>query len=400
MKIAFIVQRYGLDITGGSELLCRLIAEHLSKYYNIEVLTTCAKDYITWRNEYKEGEETINDILVRRFKVAKERNPLIFGVYSKKVFKWFHTKRAELKWLDLQGPYSPALLDFLVKNEARYDLLIFFTYRYWSSYHGIVNLPHKSFLVPTAEHEPTINLKIFKPIFHKPRAIIYCTLEEKELINKVSSNDNIPGEIIGMGIDMPNKCNPEDFKKRYNLDSDFVIYIGRIDPNKGCQEMFDYFLKYFKMNPSSTLKLVLIGKEVIPIPKHNNIVHLGFVSEEDKFSALKASRFLIMPSQYESLSIVTLEAWFLLRPVLVNGRCEVLKGQCQRSNGGLYYNNYDEFADRLDYMLQNDSIIEQLGQQGNAYVNRHYTWEIIEKKYIKLIEAFQNSKIIPDQSTH
>lgn len=130
MRIAFIVQRYGLDITGGSELLCRCAAERLSKYYDIEVLTTCAKDYITWRDEYKEGEETINGILVRRFKVAKERNPMIFGLYTRMMLRLFHTKKGELKWLDLQGPYSPVLLDFLKKNDDRYDLFIFFTYRY------------------------------------------------------------------------------------------------------------------------------------------------------------------------------------------------------------------------------------------------------------------------------
>lgn len=386
MKIAFIVQRYGLEINGGAELHCRWVAEHLAKYYDVEVLTTCAKGYITWRNEYNEGEETINNIRVRRFPVAKERDPEAFGRISRRIFRLFHTKRGELKWLELQGPYSPALLDFLEKNEANYDLFIFFSYRYWLSYHGIMRFPHKSFLVPTAEHDPTIYLKIFKPFFHKPRAIIYNSVEEKELIHKVSSNDNAHGDIVGVGINLPESFDPDDFRRRYNLKDDYVIYIGRIDPNKGCQEMFNFFLKYFDRNPSSPIKLVLIGKEVIPIPRHKNIIHLGFVSEEDKFNALKGARFMIMPSQYESLSMVTLEAWFLSKAVLVNGKCEVLKGQCRRSNGGMYYHSYKEFEASMDYMLQNGAAIDQLGRNGNAYVEANYRWDVIERKYVDLIE--------------
>lgn len=388
MKIAFIVQRYGLDVTGGSELLCRCVAEHLSKYYDIEVLTTCAKDYITWRNEYKEGTEIINSIPVRRFRVAKERDIKAFGLISRRIFKLFHTKRGELKWLELQGPYSPDLLNYLAENEERYDLFIFFTYRYWFSYHGVMSFPHKSFLIPTAEDEPSIYLKIFRPVFNKPKAIIYCTVEEKELINQVSANHAVPDDIIGMGVDLPKKYDPQEFRKKHNIHYDYVIYVGRIDPNKGCQEMFDYFIKFFTQRPSLQLKLILIGNSIIQIPVHENIVHLGYLPDEDKFGAIKASRFLIMPSPYESLSIVTLEAWFLSKAVLVNGRCKVLKGQCQRSNGGLYYRNYEEFEACMDHMLDNGGIIEQLGRQGNAYVEANYTWEIIEDKYRKLIEPF------------
>lgn len=388
MRIACIVQRYGIELSGGAELHCRWVAEHLSKYYDVEVLTTCAKDYITWRNSYPEGEETINDVVVRRFRVAKERDAQAFGRLSRRMIRLLHTKRGELRWMEAQGPYAPALLDFLTEHAARYDLFIFFSYRYWLSYHGIMRFPHKSFLVPTAEHDPTIYLKIFKPFFHHPRAILYNSVEEKELIHRVSANQAVPGDIVGVGIDVPKCYDPEGFRRRYDLVDDYVIYIGRIDPNKGCAEMFDYFLKFFAQRPSAPVKLVLIGSEVMPVPKHKHIIHMGFMSEEDKFSALKGSCFMIMPSLYESLSIVSLEAWSLSKAVLVNGRCAVLEGQCQRSKGGLSYHSYKEFASCMEYMLQHKSATERLGRHGNAYVEANYSWEAIEKKYIQLITPY------------
>jgi glycosyltransferase involved in cell wall biosynthesis len=392
MRIAFIVQRYGLDVGGGAELHCKLVAEHLAKYYDVEVLTTCARDYITWRNAYDEGEETINNVLVRRFKVAAERNPKAFGRLSRRIFKLFHTRRGEWKWLKLQGPFAPDLLDFLATHEARYDLFIFFSYRYWLSYHGIMQFPHKSFLVPTAEHDPTIYLKIFRPLFQKPRAIIYNSVEERELINRVSSNQAVPGDIVGVGVNMPDRYDVEGFRKRYNIVGEYVVYIGRIDPNKGCRELFEYILRYYARHPSLPVSLVIIGREVMPVPRHRNIVHLGYVSEEDKFAALAGAQFMLMPSRYESLSMVLLEAWFVSKAVLVNGQCEVLKGQCLRSSGGLYYRNYREFERCMDYMLQNASALEELGRRGNAYVVANYHWDIIGKKYIKILKYYSSKK--------
>ena len=104
-----------------------------------------------------------------------------------------------------------------------------------------------------------------------------------------------------------------------------MIYIGRIDENKGCPQLFEYFLR-FKRDTGSEVKLVLIGNTVLRIPSHPDIRHLGFLPEEDKFDALSGAELLVMPSFYESLSMVTLEAWALGRPVLANAHCDVLQG--------------------------------------------------------------------------
>jgi glycosyltransferase involved in cell wall biosynthesis len=131
---------------------------------------------------------------------------------------------------------------------------------------------------------------------------------------------------------------------------------------------------------------VLIGTPAMPIPPHPRIRHLGFVSDQDKFDVLAAADALVMPSYFESLSMVALEAWALGRPVLANGRCDVLQGQCLRSNAGLYYENAGDFAAALDRLLSDGGLAEAMGRNGRDYFARHYSWPVIEQKYLEMFE--------------
>ena len=181
---------------------------------------------------------------------------------------------------------------------------------------------------------------------------------------------------------MPAKIDPDHFRKKNNVDN-FIIYVGRIDESKGCKELFDFFLRY-KKDTQSNIKLVLLGNPVMEVPKHTEIVSLGFVSEQDKFNGIKAAKLLLMPSRYESLSMVIMESWLCNNAVLVNGNSEVLKGHCKKSNGGLYYYNYEEFKECLDLLLNNIPLRSQMGKNGRKYIEKNYGWDIIESKYSKL----------------
>jgi glycosyltransferase involved in cell wall biosynthesis len=137
------------------------------------------------------------------------------------------------------------------------------------------------------------------------------------------------------------------------------------------------------------LDLLLVGAPVLPIPKHPRIRHTGFVSDEDKFDALAGADVLIMPSTYESLSMVALEAWALGKPVLANGRCDVLRGQCIRSNAGLYYENFEEFAEALYALEAAGPIGAILGRNGREFFRRHYAWPVIERKYLEVFDRLK-----------
>ncbi|MGE5815672.1 MAG: glycosyltransferase family 4 protein [Acidobacteriota bacterium] len=388
MKLAVVVQRYGAEINGGAELHARYLAERLSRHAEVDVYTTCARDYVTWRNELPAGEERAGRITVRRFPVEHPRDPHEFGRRSERVFHQSHGLADELKWLDSEGPTSPALVRALRNDVSGFDFALFFSYRYYHAFHGARAVPDKAILVPTAERDPAIALSLFGPLFRGVRAVMYNSYEERALINTVAANQSVPGVVVGVGSDIPERANPHHARKKFNLRGPYAIYVGRIDENKGCGELFAYFQRYARHYPRG-LSLVLVGTPVMKIPAHPRIRHLGFLSDDDKFDAIAGADLLVMPSPYESLSMVALEAWALGRPVLANGGCDVLRGQCIRSGAGLYYESYDEFAETMFALESNGPMNAVLGRNGREYFKRHYAWTVIERKYLDMFDRLK-----------
>jgi len=384
VKLAVVVQRYGAEINGGAELHARYISEHLARHHEVEVLTTCARDYVTWANELPSGVETVNGVRVRRFPVAHERDPIAFGRQSVKVFERVHSLAEELAWLDSEGPTSPALLAHIARHRNEYGFFLFFSYRYWHAYHGVRAADGRAILVPTAERDAAIGLALFPPIFRSVGAVMFNSLEERAMITHVAGGP-LPGVVVGVGSDVPAKPVPDRFRQEFGIDAPFAVYVGRIDANKGCVELFDYFQRYVR-SMAGDLHLVLIGKSILPIPNHPRIHHLGFLTDQQKFDAMAASELLLMPSYYESLSMVTLEAWALGKPVLTNARCDVLKGQSIRSNAGLYYDGYREFAEALHAIVSSASLRHALGSNGRSYFEAQYSWPVIERKYLDVLD--------------
>ena len=388
-KIGIIVQRYGIEINGGAEYHARLIAEKLSRHMEVEVFTSTALDYLTWGHHYDKEREIINGIVINRFRVERERDLEKFGKLQRKIFENEHLISDEKEWLFEEGPYMPSLLEDLEKRENEFFKFIFFSYRYYHSYEGLMRFRKKSILVPTAEHDEVIYMRLFKDLFNLPSAIIYNSHEEKDLINRISGNIGVPGDIVGVGSEIPESFDPQSFKDKYGINSEYILYIGRLDENKGVPELIRFFIKYCD-ETGSEIQLVLMGKSVIEIPDHQNINYLGFLDDSDKFNALSGSELLVIPSQYESLSMVTLEAWASGIPVVANGRTEVLKGQCQRSNAGLWYTNYKQFREVFSLLLNDADIRMEMGENGRLFFNKNYSWDVIVNKYLKIFGSVKN----------
>ena len=393
IRICFVVQRYGLEVNGGAELHCRQLAEHMkSDDREIHVATTKAVDYSTWKNTYKKNEEVINGITVHRFPVKHQRDQARFDLINSRFlfYKEAFDYEAEREWINLQGPECPKLVKYLKDNKDYYDVFIFFTYLYYTTVIGLPEVADKAILIPTAHDEPFLKMKHYAELFHKPRFFFYNTEEERQMVNKKFHNENIPSDLGGTGVEIPDDINPERFKAKYNL-NDFIVYVGRIDQGKNCGEMFRYFRAYKKRHPSD-LKLVLMGKPAMDIPKDDDILSLGFVSDEDKFDGIAAARMLLLPSIFESLSMVVLEAMCVHTNVVVNGKCPVLKGHCVKSNGALYYMNYPEFEGVVDFFLNETETAEQMKLNAYDYVQQNYQWDVITGRLGKFVDKMVEDK--------
>jgi glycosyltransferase involved in cell wall biosynthesis len=385
-KIAIIIQRYGLEINGGAEFLARTIAERLSVKYNVEVLTSCSLHYDPFRNHYSEGISRLNGVVVRRFTVDRVRTSENFTFLDLEMQcnQNISDDCAE-KWMDGLGPYCPKLIEFIEQNSNEYDVFILFTYLYYTTVRAIPLVADKAILVPTAHDEQPIYYKIFKKVFLSPKIIIYNTEEERVLVLRIFKNENVLHEIAGIGINVPDKVNTDKFRNGHGIFDDYIIYVGRIESHKGCNDLFKYFIEYKRRNINS-LKLVLVGRSLIDIPSHPDIISLGFIPDEDKFDGIAGAKFLVLPSQYESLSISVLEAMKLNIPVIVNGNCDVLKGHCTKSNGGLYYKNYFEFEGCINYLIRNNECYRLMKANAKKYIDDNYQWSRIIEKYDRMIK--------------
>jgi glycosyltransferase involved in cell wall biosynthesis len=389
MRLCFVVQRYGIEATGGAETHCRWLAGRLATTHEVQVVTTCALEYNEWRNHYPPGASSVDGIRVTRHPVERPREPRTFALYSDIVFRDHHTPEDERTWVEQNGPYAPALVESLRGLEV--DLFLFYSYRYYTTFSGLPTVGDRAILVPTAEDDPAVRLPIFKPLFNAPRGLLYLTPEEQDLVGQATGNGAIPALVIGSGIHVPEGWRDVDARSRFSLPERYVLYVGRIDWAKGVDQLVRYHQRLAAEWPEAPV-LVLAGKPVIEVPEGPMLRSLGVVSDEEKGALMAGCDVLVLPSALESLSLSVLEAWSFGRPVLVNGACRVLEGQCVRSNGGLFYRGYAEFAPALRLLLERADLREALGRSGREYVAREYDWGVVERRTNAFLADVQASR--------
>ena len=392
MRVGLVVQRYGDGVDGGAEVHCRAVAKRLSQRHEVHVLTTCAKDYLSWQNEFPPGRSKLDEIEVLRFPVARKRRVRWFNYLARKIYDHPHTIDSEWRWLVRQGPYTPALLEYLMENHPKYDAFVFWTYLYFPTAAGLPLVSHKSALVPTAHDEAPLYLSLFRPLFNLPRHILFNTQAERDLVHQVFQNQRIPSSVVGLGIDPPLAGDAAGFRKKHNLEGGILLFMGRIDVKKGCQEMFDYFTSLAEQPAFKDLSLVLVGKERMQVPEHKRILSLGFVSEQEKADALSAADALIMPSPHESLSMVTLEASLAGKPVMVTEKCEVLVRYIENSGSGLTYDSKDDLAACLGKLAAQPEAAQAMGLRGKKFVEKNYHWDRVMKLYEEVLSEIASGK--------
>jgi glycosyltransferase involved in cell wall biosynthesis len=402
VRLLYVVQRYGDDIVGGSEAACRQFAEALTTSgHTVEVLTSCARSYVTWEDSYEPGTTEINGVTVHRLPVVDRRYPERFGPTD----IWLMSERSSPllfeheRWALLMGPEVQGLRTWLIDNAERFDAAIFMTYLYSTATKGIPALAGRLPVVfqPTAHDEPSFRVPLFESTFRLPDSFLFFTPEERDVVRE-RFNIEPDGRVVGIGIEMnPPVSSTETFRDKFEIGDDpFLIYVGRLDPMKGVRQLCDFFIELKNQFPSD-LKLVLAGDPLVELPQHDDIVVTGFLDEAEKHAAIAGSLALVQSSYFESFSIVLCEAWVQRRPALVQGASTVLRGQAMRSAGAIPYEGYAEFEQAVMMLLENPTLADEMGRNGRKYVEDTYEWAHVLQGFEESLaiaqERFKNRSV-------
>jgi glycosyltransferase involved in cell wall biosynthesis len=388
MKLLCVVQRYGPEVTGGSEALCRAIAQRLAARHEVSVATSCATDYVTWANALPPGESQDGAVTVHRFPSARERPLHEFWRLSDRVFDEVASDDEQQRWFRLNGPELPGLLEYLKAHGRDFDRVLFFTFRYAPSWFGLPLVADRAVLVPTAEHEELIRSStILAPFFRLPRAYLFLTPEEETMIGHAARAPLPPSAVIGSGIDRAASQPTREAIDTLGIPRDYLLYVGRVDRNKGCDALMRHYAAYAERAGADALPLILAGPLNLPIPSLPGIRALGRVDDAVRDALMTHARALVMPSPFESLSLVVLEAWNRGTPVIVNARCDVLLGQVRRADGGLYYRTSEDFAGAVQRLAADADLARAFGRQGLAYVEREYRWPLVLERIEAILQV-------------
>lgn len=399
MKLAFVVPRYGEDVRGGAEIGARMLAEHLvaDRGYVVEVLTTCALDAITWRDELDPGVTRLNGVTVRRIPSEAGRDPDFHPL-------WAHlredparaTPEETARWLDLQGPKSPALVREVADNDA--DVIAFYPYLYYPTVRGLPSVAERAVLHPAAHEEPALHLPLYDDLFRRCRAFAFHSRSERALVAARFGVATTPQVLVGLGVDEPERDDVADTAVRaeYGLgEGPYLICIGRVDDQKGTGTLWRAFRAYKRRHPGP-LRLVFVGQVVDRPDPAEDVTVTGVVDDVAKWALLRGARSLVAPSAHESFSLTVIEALTAGVPVLVNGRCGPTREHCERSGAGLWFCDFGQFESVVTRVVRDDVRHATMSRLGRAYVDAHYRWPAVLDRYCAFVEWFAGSASRPD----
>jgi glycosyltransferase involved in cell wall biosynthesis len=388
MKVAYVVPRYGAQIRGGAETGARMFAEHLvaDRGYEVEVFTTCALDALTWRDELAEGTEVLNGVLVHRIASAAGRAEGFHPLSGMLLADPEAASEADMeRWVDLQGPLSPRLLEAVASSAA--DVIVFYPYLYYPTVRGLPLVRERAIMHPAAHEEPALHLPLFGPLFAMCRGFVFQTQSERQLVTDLFEVATTPQVLVGLGVEEATGT-PAEARASLGLGAaPFLLYVGRVDDKKGTGILWRYFRAYKERHPSP-LTLVMVGQVVNPPDPADDIVVTGMIDDSTKWGLLRGAHALVAPSPFEAFSITVVEALTAGAPVIVNAVCGATREHCERSGAGMWFEGYAEFESVLERMMGDLVLHETMRQNGLRYVEANYRWPIILDRYCAFLEAF------------
>jgi len=415
VKFAFVSPRYGADIGSGVEHACRLLAERVCERHDVDVLTTCARDPRTWKNEYSEGSDRVRGVLVRRFGVSQLPDHIGFDTLSQRLQTSPHSRGEEFEWVRLHGPWSPGLIEYLKRTNRSYDVLVYFGLWHPLTVHGLESAPERSVLFPYLQLQPALRFGLWADLMRTARGLGFFSEFERRLLHAYVGLRHPCEEVVGIGVDPPpqqsyprHQQDPNDritdeddngsdddlhseyldgrgipFKRRHRLYGRFALYGGRVESDNGCEEMLEYFDTFASAESDATL--VLMGLKMMKVPEEPYIRLAGVIPDCERMTAFEAADVTIAPSSDDLLAQPLLESLAVGTPVLASARNAAAVEHCRRAGAGLYYATREEFVGALTVLTKNNSLRERLGANGRAYVRSHHRWEAVLGRFDRLI---------------
>lgn len=395
MRIAFCVQRYGAEVAGGAEALCRRTARALVEAGDeVVVHTTTARDYLSWAAHYPVGVTVEDGVEVHRHGV-EAADPALAADLVRALSLRPGDPGEESRWVRAQGPVSPGLLTALAGAGRHHEVVVFWTYLYAHAQLGLPLCRDRAVLVPLAHDEPMLRFTVSRGLTRAAAGLAFMTPEEALLVDDLHGVGDRPAAIVGAGVDPPTDppagertipgsgarggaaaAGPAGLPDRY------VLYLGRVDPAKGVLGLVRDHAAYRRAG--GRLGLVLAGRETVPLALPDWVVRTGFVGDRERLALLRGAEVVALPSRYESLSLVALEAWQAGRPTLGTAACEVVAGQTRRSGGGLVYAGREGYVHALRGLEEDPARGRALGAAGARWV-AGLTWDAAVRRWRALL---------------
>jgi glycosyltransferase involved in cell wall biosynthesis len=381
--LRIVSPRYGADVVGGAERLARSVALSLRDAgWQVEVLTTCARDAATWANVEHAGHSVEDGVAVERFPVRVARQPAAFHQLSRAVFRLPAGMRPEALWVAAQGPWAPGLVDAVGRADPSIATL-FLPYLYHPTLRGLPRFPGPRLLMPAAHDEAPLRLRTVGAAFGAADALWFGTDEEREMVERVHPvAASKPSGVGNVGIVAPAGVDGSRFRSR--VGAPYLLYGGRVAAGKGMEELLDG-VRLLRTQRSDVV-LVLTGEAGTAVPAADGVVPVGRLDEATRWDALAGASAVVVPSFHESLSLLALEAWAVGRPVVANAESPVLLGQVLRSGGGIGYRGAGELAQAAADLLSDADVAAALGRSGRRYVELTYRWDVVHARLEGLIE--------------
>jgi len=375
-----VVVRFGERLTGGAELHARQVALRLAAAgHEVTVLTTCAEDYVSWADQLPAGEHRDGSLRVLRFPVLAERDLARWEAAMQPILRGRWSDADEEALLREQGPDSPTLIEHLREQGTVYDAVIFFTLLYAPTVFGLPVVWDRAILVPTLHDEPAAMLDLQARALGLARFVLWNTPEERALAERLYGAVDVPQAVAGVGIDVATDGAGREAPASFGLERPYLLYAGRVDPDKGCGELFDAFLAWSARDTRADL--VLAGRAWMDVPSHPRIRHLGFVDQADLHGLMRSAVATVIPSRNESLSMAALESLACGTPILVTAESPVLSGHARRSSAGLAYRDAAEFGVAASLLLDRPDERHAMGRDGSRYVAANFRWDRVMALY-------------------